>query len=178
MGRITEEGAELIGSFHTTWLELAREYGLAVVSRMDSNLYEQARLSVKLRLGRDVPMDEFVKLEKAMRTRVLEPMAHDATQIMDPSQPWLQPSLRVEDFKSVASVLKDRYKVSPDEMLWKMLEFKLVNDEVAPLDKMNFLGLLCKVRAGQGKRFRFEDDKDKNHAPNAVLGRAGNFSLR
>ncbi len=24
-GRITEEGAELIGSFHTTWLELARE---------------------------------------------------------------------------------------------------------------------------------------------------------
>ena len=24
-GRITEEGAELIGSFHTTWLKLARE---------------------------------------------------------------------------------------------------------------------------------------------------------
>src|SRR6185295_13622586 len=33
-GRITEEGAELIGSFHTTWLELAREYGLAMISRM------------------------------------------------------------------------------------------------------------------------------------------------
>jgi monoamine oxidase len=160
-GRITEEGAELIGSFHTTWLELAREYGLAVVSRMNSELYEQARLDVKLRLGGDVSMDDFVKLEKAMRTRVLEPMAHDATQILAPSQPWLQPSLRLEDFKSVESVLKDRYKVSPDELLWKMLVFKLVNDEVAPLDKMNYLGLLCKVRAGQGMRFRFEDDKDK-----------------
>ena len=34
-----------------------------------------------------------------------------------------------------------------------MIEFKLVNDEVAPLDEMNFLGILCKVRAGQGKRF-------------------------
>ena len=34
-----------------------------------------------------------------------------------------------------------------------MIEFKLVNDEVAPLDEMNFLGLLCKVRAGQGERF-------------------------
>src|SRR5215831_19144599 len=33
-GRITEEGAELIGSFHTTWLALAREYGLAMISRM------------------------------------------------------------------------------------------------------------------------------------------------
>ena len=96
-----------------------------------------------------------------MRTRVLEPMARDATQILDPSRPWLQASLRVEDFKSVADALKNRYKVSPTEPLWKMLEFKLVNDEVAPLDKMNFLGLLCKVRAGQGITFRFEDDKDK-----------------
>ena len=33
-----------------------------------------------------------------------------------------------------------------------MLQFKLENDEVAPLDEMNFLGLLCKVRAGQGER--------------------------
>jgi hypothetical protein len=32
------------------------------------------------------------------------------------------------------------------------MEFLLVNNEVAPLDRMNFLGLLCKVRAGQGAR--------------------------
>lgn len=160
-GRITEEGAELIGSFHTTWLALAREYGLAVVSRMDTDLYEQARLDMKLTLDKPLTMDEFVKLEKEMRTRVLEPMARDASQILDPSQPWLQPSLRLEDNKRVADALKNRYGVSPNERLWKMLEFKLVNDEVAPLDKMNFLGLLCKVRGGQGIRFRFEDDKDK-----------------
>src|SRR5262245_46724184 len=47
-GRITEAGAELIGSFHTTWLELAREYGLSMISRMNSALYEQERLSVKM----------------------------------------------------------------------------------------------------------------------------------
>ena len=44
-------------------------------------------------------------------------------------------------------------KENTDEPLWKMLEFKLVNDEVAQLDEMNFLGLLCKVRGGQDKRF-------------------------
>lgn len=160
-GRITEEGAELIGSFHTTWLKLAREYGLAMISRMGSELYEQAQLSVRLRLGRDISMKEFVQLEKAMRKRVLEPLARDASQIVDPSRPWLQPTLRPEDLRSVADALKNRYNVSPNELLWKMLEFKLVNDEVAPLERMNFLGLLCKVRAGQGTRFLFEDDQDK-----------------
>ena len=32
-----------------------------------------------------------------------------------------------------------------------MLEFRLVNDEVAPLDEMNFLGLLCKVKSRTGR---------------------------
>lgn len=48
-GRITEEGAELIGSFHTRWLELAREFGLAMISRMDPELYERAGLTCNSR---------------------------------------------------------------------------------------------------------------------------------
>ncbi len=55
-----------------------------------------------------------------------------------------------------------------------MIEFKLVNDEVAPLDEMNFLGLLCKVRGGQGERF----GKGLTSHSDGVLGRAGDFSLR
>ena len=151
-GRITELGAELIGSFHTTWLELARGYGIAMISRMSPELYGQERLALRLRLGgKDISMDEFFKLENEMRKRVLEPMARDASQILEPSQPWrLQPQLRLEDNTPVSDALKNRYGVNPSELLWKMLEFRLVNDEVAPLDKMNFLGLLCKVRAGQG----------------------------
>src|SRR6185503_18431150 len=144
----------------TVWLELAREYGLAMISRMDSNLYQQARLDVKLRLGRDLSMDEFVSLEKEMRKRVLLPIAQDARKIADPSRPWFQPLLQLDDLTTVADALQKRYGVNPSELLWKMLEFKLVNDEVAPLNKMNYLGLLCKVRAGQGMRFRFEDKED------------------
>jgi monoamine oxidase len=168
-GRIIEEGAELIGSFHTTWLELARKYGLAMISRMSPELYVQEQLAPRLRLGgKDISTDEFFKLEKEMRKRVLLPMAYDASQIKHPSEPW-RDNLRTEDNTRVSDALKNRYGVNPSELLWKMLEFKLVNDEVASLDKMNFLGLLCKVRAGQGIFFAFEDPKDPEDQKKSLM---------
>lgn len=158
-GRITEEGAELIGSFHTTWLALARKYGLAMINRMDKDLYEREGLDVKLTLDQKLSMDEIKKLDEAMEIRVLEPIAKLASQIQHPSQPWLEPWLEQYDKMSVADALakkpvaRDAYGVGRNERLWKYIEFKLVNDEVSPLDEMNFLGLLCKVRAGQYVRF-------------------------
>ena len=74
-GRITEEGAELIGSFHTKWLGLAREYGLAMISRMEPDLYQREGLDVKLTLDKPSTMDEFFKLTKEMKDRVLLPIA-------------------------------------------------------------------------------------------------------
>ena len=74
-GRITEEGAELIGSFHTQWLGLARRYGLAMISRMDSDLYHRAGLDVKLTLDQPLSMPEFEQLSKAMEKRILRPIA-------------------------------------------------------------------------------------------------------
>ena len=91
--------------------------------------------------------------------------------------------LKVYDGMSVQDALPKfcpiakRTKGNKDEQLWKMIEFKLVNDEVAPLDQMNFLGLLCKVRGGQGKRFGaglkpilmgYWDDSRSSAAPTAV----------
>jgi monoamine oxidase len=158
-GRITEEGAELIGSFHTKWLGLARKYGLAVVSRMDPDLYQRAGLDVKLKLDKKLSMDEFKQLSEAMETRILKPIALLAKLIRDPSRPWRQDVLKKFDGVSVQDALPKFCRIAKrkpgnkDERLWKMIEFKLVNDEVAPLDEMNFLGLLCKVRGGQGERF-------------------------
>ena len=167
-GRIIEEGAELIGSFHTRWLELAREFGLAMVSRMDSDLYQRAGLDEQLILeDRPLSPAKFSELSEAMDTRVLGPLADVAKKLLYPSQPWQQTSLthrgkqwqiRDLDTLSVEQALPQFCQISKrgsntgDELLWKMLDFKLVNDEVAPLDEMNFLGLLCKVRAGQGER--------------------------
>jgi monoamine oxidase len=167
-GRITEEGAELIGSFHTNWLELAREFGLAMISRMDPELYEREGLNVQLILHKRLSRAEFKDFTTQMDDRVLTPLAGLATLIDDPSRPWKQKSLKwvnkdwpmtTLDNMSVQEALpkfcqiSERQKNPADEPLWQMLEFKLVNDEVAPLDEMNFLGLLCKVRGGQGERF-------------------------
>lgn len=170
-GRITEEGAELIGTFHTRWVALAREFGLGLINRMDSAPYKLACLDVRLRLDKDLSMPEFEALSQAMTNRVLLPLADAAKGLGDPSQPWKQRSLTVRgkpwpiaelDNLSVQTALPKFCQIAPrgqnpgDERLWKMLEFKLVNDEVAPLDQMNFLGLLCKIRGGQGPRC-FED---------------------
>jgi monoamine oxidase len=157
-GRIIEEGAELIGSFHTTWLTLAREYGMAMISRMDWSHYERELLDVKLTLDKDLSMREIKDLDDAMN-KVLRRIADDANQIRNMDRPWEDSTLISADNRSVADALKTRYGVDPkrNERLWKMLEFRLVNDEVAPLEDMNYLGLLCKVKGGQSKRFMFEN---------------------
>ena len=167
-GRVIEEGAELIGSFHTRWLELAREFGLAMVSRMESDLYEREGLDSQLVLeSRPLDRKTFKALSLAMDERVLKPLAELAQRITHPSQPWLQATLthrgktwalRDLDRMAVEAALPQFCQITArghnpgDELLWKLLDFKLVNDEVSPLDEMNFLGLLCKVRAGQGER--------------------------
>jgi monoamine oxidase len=153
-GRITEEGAELIGSFHTTWLALARKYKLAMISRMDEHLYEREGLHEKLDLDRPLSMTEIWDLEQQTKTRVLARFSDAASKIKDASKPWEQPELRKFDNISVAEVLEKKYKVDRNGPIWKQLEFLLVNNEVAPLEQMNFLGLLCKVRAAQDVKFR------------------------
>jgi monoamine oxidase len=164
-GRITEEGAELIGSFHTTWLELAWEYGLAVISRMDESLYERTYMDVKVTLDRPLRMDENIALNKQMTFQVLRPMAELASQIKHPSRPWLEPpKIKQYDGWSVARALEELYKVDPKSQLWKMIELRFVNTEVAPLKEMNFLGLLCKVKAAQIVRFK-SDGPDNPKGP-------------
>jgi monoamine oxidase len=166
-GRITEAGAELIASFHTRWLDVAQEYEMTVVSRMSTELYEQARLNVKLTLDKALSQEEVNALQKA-EDYVLGRIASDAAQYIYDSyetQPWRQPTRRAElqkfDKMSVADALTSYYGVIKDsktkyqqfdvthKRLWMGLELLLVNDEVSPLEKMNFLGLLCKVKAGQ-----------------------------
>jgi monoamine oxidase len=160
-GRITEEGAELIGSFHTTWLELAWQYGLAVISRMDESLYERTYMDVKVTLDRPLRMDENIALNKQMIFQVLRPMAKLASKINDPSKPWLEPpNIKQYDGWSVARALEEFYKVDPKSQLWKLIELRFVNTEVAPLKEMNFLGLLCKVKAAQIIRFKSDRPDD------------------
>lgn len=147
--RITEAGAELVGSIHTRWCQLAIEYGLTLISRMDGDLYRGQGLDQKLTLDKPLSNDEIKALGIEMEDRVLRPIAQLASNIGDPSQPWLDHGLRKYDNTSVADELANRYGVKRTERLWKAMEMLLVNNNVARLEELNFLGLLCLVKGGQ-----------------------------
>ena len=78
---------------------------------------------------------------------------------------------------TVKDALINLHKVNPNnpkqQRLWKMLELRLVNDEVSQLDEMNYLGLLLKVKGGQSEQFEIDDPGRMGY-----WDAAGDFSLR
>ena len=177
-GRITEEGAELIGSFHTTLLELALKYRISMITRASDDAYDRQGLKLKLELrGRELSNEDYFLVSEEMED-VLESIAkHADIWIKDAEEPWTSsrllknrqtPPLTLDDLDklSVAKALQDLYRVQQNTYLWDMLIHLLVNDEVAPLEQMNFLGLLCKVKGGQGRRlgrpFRQKPPKERD----------------
>ena len=168
-GRIIEEGAELIGSFHTAWLKLAQRYGIAMINRMGDLEYERERLNLKLRLDntKDLTWAEIHQLNKDV-DQVLKSIADNAAKwIVQESCPWNETNpvvlniLKNYDNTTVRDALINLHKVNPNnpkqQRLWKMLELRLVNDEVSQLDEMNYLGLLLKVKGGQSERFEIDE---------------------
>jgi monoamine oxidase len=168
-GRITEEGAELIGSIHTRWCALAREYGLSLISRMDGDLYSGQQLHQRMILDRLLTPEEIADIEKQQAT-VLRRTAEFAGQAIksgNETRPWDQPGLVTHDRTSVADALEKRFGVTKNGRLWKSLELLLVNDNVARLEHMSFLALLCLVRGGQTER---RAGKPVTIAPDPLMG--------
>jgi monoamine oxidase len=154
-GRITELGAELVGSIHTRWCALARQYGISLISRMDGDLYGGQQLQQRMILDQLLTPGEIAKVTADQRV-VLRQIAELARQSIDSgneSQPWNQArnqsDLIAFDRTSVADALEHRFGVKPNTRLWQAMELLLVNNNVAPLERSSFLALLCLVRGGQ-----------------------------
>lgn len=153
-GRITEAGAELIGSMHTMWRDLALEYGLAWISRMDGDLYRREGLELRVLYNRPLPLSEaeLALLEKRMRI-VLKEISKDAEIIKDASKPWEAKGKDfniVKDFDDMTVAQKlAKLGINRFDDRWKDMELLLTNNNVAPLEKLNYLGLLCLVKGGQ-----------------------------
>ena len=76
-GRITEEGAELIGSFHTTLLELALKYRISMITRASDDAYDRQGLKLKLELrGRELSNEDYFLVSDEMEN-VLESIAKE-----------------------------------------------------------------------------------------------------
>lgn len=175
--RIIEEGAELIGSFHTSWLDLARKYKLDVITRKEAEEYDHQGLKLKQTLDQaELSNEKYFELSDKLNG-ILEAIAKTARGLtFDAHAPWDAKAdlakLKGFDGRSVANALETDYQVVRYEpgsnrtrttLLWRMIEHLMINDEVAQLDDMNFLGLICKVKAGQGPRLarRPTDEKEQ-----------------
>jgi monoamine oxidase len=148
-GRTVEFGAELVGAIHPTWLALAREYELGLIGRSDAAHHAKTGLETRLTLDRPLTLSEQIAVAEEMTKRVLHPIGTLANLINDPARPWSQPGLKKFDSLSVADLLVRTLKITRGSRLWLAMELLLVNDDVAPLDELNLLGLLCLVKGGQ-----------------------------
>jgi len=88
-----------------------------------------------------------------METRVLEPIA-TTRETNQRSIPALEPAAGAYGFRyhgrrtpSSSTCKIDKKK---NARLWKNVELLLVNNEVAPLEEMNFLGLLVQSQGRSG----------------------------
>jgi monoamine oxidase len=170
-GRITEAGAELVGSIHTRWCALAKEYGISLISRMDGDLYRGQQLQQRMILDRLLTPEEIAGIQQKV-DQVLKLMADYARKTIQSgkeSEPWNQPGLITLDRTSVANALEKQFGVSKqtDLRLWQAMELLLVNNNVAPLEQMNFLALLCLIRGGQTER---RAGKPVTIAPDPLMG--------
>jgi monoamine oxidase len=147
-GRIVEYGAELVGANHPMGLSLARRYQLGLIGRSDAVLHGKAGFQARLELDRLLTLDEQLALAEEMKRRVFVPLGKLASKIIDPAQPWLQPALATFDSISVAAFLKG-LGIAAGSRLHLGIEHLLVNNNVAPLDQLNLLGLMCLVKGGQ-----------------------------
>jgi monoamine oxidase len=148
-GRLVELGAELVGAIHPTWLALAREYGLGLIGRSDATHHAVTGLETRVTLDKPLTLSEQIAVAEEMTQRVLRPIGVLANLVNDPARPWSQPGLKKYDSLSVGDLLARTLKVTRGSRLWLAMELLLVNNNVAPLDELNLLGLLCLVKGGQ-----------------------------
>jgi monoamine oxidase len=144
---IVEDGAELVGANFPVWLSLARVMGVGLMLRTEDEHYQVFEYEPKVFIDRLLSEVEAKKLYEDMDA-ILKKFGVDAAKIKDPSQPWLDTSLAPFDKMTVADKLA-QLKINKTDLVYRGIELLLSNDLVTPLDKINYLALLCLVKAGQ-----------------------------
>ena len=146
-GKVVEAGAELIGSNHPMWVELAALLQLPLVKISKEKDYTDAGLGVRVRFGDyDLTDADKAKLEIEL-PKVFDSIGVEAGPV-DQESPWLSPNAAPYDQQSVSAAL-DRHCGAVSSLTRTVLEFGIGNDNCAPPDRQSYLGLLALVSAGR-----------------------------
>jgi monoamine oxidase len=157
--RTIEFGAELVGANHPHWLETAREFGIGLLTRTGESDYGILGLTMKMRVdGKDLSDKDAKQMTDEMKA-IFIAIGKDASRVKDPAQPWTDAGLQHFDNMSVDDKLlkpaPDGLGLTPRKLGYRGVQMQLENNLLTPISKINYLGLLCLVKAG-----RFGSDKD------------------
>jgi monoamine oxidase len=146
-GKVVEAGAELIGSNHPMWVELAALLQLPLVKISKEKDYADAGLNVRIRFGDYDLTDADKDLLESELPKVFDSIGAEAAPI-DEESPWLSPDAATYDQQSVSAAL-DRHCGAASSLVRTVLEYGIGNDNCAPPGQQSYLGLLTLVKAGR-----------------------------
>lgn len=148
-GKVVEAGAELIGENHPTWIMLAKKFKLQLARISTDDDYARQGLRSRIILGGHELTDAEWKAVERELEPVLKLLGSEAKTV-PALQPWNAKLAAKWDGMSVA----DRFD-KPDmfgaksSLGRKYLEYKIENDNCAPVGKHSYLALLAAVSAGR-----------------------------
>jgi monoamine oxidase len=160
-GQQVEFGAELIGKNHPHWLRYAKQFGIELTSVEDDDggpgrafILDEKRIS-----GVDA-----AKLEEEIDAG-LDDITRDAVDV-NWDQPWMSPDAGRLDRMSVADRL---VSLKATGRAKRAIGVELVLDMAVPLERMNYLALLCTIRAHGLERFWSDTEVFRAKSGNQML---------
>jgi monoamine oxidase len=161
-GKNVEQGGELIGSNHPTWVAYAERFGL---SFLDVSADDDLSMPIHL----DGALLDDLLAEKIFREmeEALARMNAEAESV-DAAQPWNSPRAAALDRQSLADWL-DRVDLSPQTR--KLTAVQLAADNAVPNDRASYLGMLTLIKAGGGEAYWTESEVYRCRGGNDQLAR-------
>ncbi len=144
--RLIEAGGEFIGLNHPFWIYLAKRFGLSMNLVTPEEDYSEQGMEMPIIInGVRLSREEIIQLDAEMDT-VLMRISSDAREIAYPSQPWLEDK-KTRDLQHVS--IEDKFNEwQLSGLVRDLLTFQFENDNLAPIAKQSYLGLLTQVKGG------------------------------
>lgn len=171
-GRLLETGAELIGSNHPVWLDLAREFGMGMSVLTEDDEYAEEGLALPVWMGgpggRRLTPTQVEALYRDM-DRAAKALARAASVITDPYNPWAAPGAAALDAVSLRTWI---HRFTTDPLLRAALELEYANDNVVPTADQSLLAVLAQIAGGGGDDFWDDTEVFRCSDGNAELATA------